>query len=97
MEEQSRIAGLEEELRLRRAEVEDLQARLGGGAHPQPPPGRRAEESGQKQEAESLRAAVDSKNQEISEMKQKLQQASEEKVEMMDAWKVPPPGPLLRC
>uniref|UniRef100_H3CGG9 CAP-Gly domain containing linker protein 2 n=1 Tax=Tetraodon nigroviridis TaxID=99883 RepID=H3CGG9_TETNG len=78
VEEQSRIAGLEEELRLRRAEVEDLQARLGGGAHP---------ESGQKQEAESLRAAVDSKNQEISEMKQKLQQASEEKVEMMDAWK----------
>lgn len=86
MEEQSRIAQLEEELRLRRTQVEDLHARL-GGAQP------RAEESSQggaaQQEVEALKVAVEGRNQEMSQMRQKLQQASQEKVEMMEAWKVP--------
>ena len=40
------------------------------------------------QEVESLKALLDNKNQEISDMKQKLQQAAKENMEMMDSWKV---------
>lgn len=101
MEEQSRIAQLEEELRLCRAEIQDLQARLGGADARPHLEAEQTEESAEhgdkheaalaarRQEVESLRATVDSKNQEISEMKQKIQQTSKENVEMMDAWKVP--------
>ncbi|XP_073336138.1 CAP-Gly domain-containing linker protein 2 isoform X2 [Pagrus major] len=39
------------------------------------------------QEVEALKALLDNKNQEISEMKQKLQQATKENMEMMDSWK----------
>ncbi len=39
-------------------------------------------------EVDQLKALVDNKNQEISELKQKLQQASRENMEMMDTWKV---------
>ncbi|XP_029029648.1 CAP-Gly domain-containing linker protein 2 isoform X2 [Betta splendens] len=39
------------------------------------------------QEVESLRAVVDRQNQEISEAKQKVQQATKENMEMMDTWK----------
>ncbi|XP_074528162.1 CAP-Gly domain-containing linker protein 2 isoform X2 [Halichoeres trimaculatus] len=39
------------------------------------------------QEIESLKALVENKNQEISEMKQKVQQATKENMEMMDTWK----------
>ncbi|KAM8742222.1 CAP-Gly domain-containing linker protein 2 isoform 1-T1 [Acanthopagrus schlegelii] len=39
------------------------------------------------QEVESLKALLDNKNQEISDMKQKLQQAAKENIEMMDSWK----------
>ncbi|XP_042354754.1 CAP-Gly domain-containing linker protein 2 isoform X2 [Plectropomus leopardus] len=39
------------------------------------------------QEIESLKALVDNKNQEVSEMKQKVQQATKENMEMMDTWK----------
>lgn len=110
MEEQSRIVLLEEELGLRKAEIQNLQARLGGADALQPPPDARPEsvgpasreqmkESGElgekyetaQREVESLKAMVDSKNQEISEMKQKIQQASKENMEMMDTWKVPAP------
>lgn len=93
---------LEEELRLRKEEIQNLRAL-------QPPLSEQTEESGEdggrseaalaasRQEVESLKATVDSKNQEISEMKQKIQQASKENVEMMDTWKVaaaplPPAG-----
>lgn len=40
------------------------------------------------QEIDTLKAVVDNKNQEISEMKQKVQQAAKENMEMMDTWKV---------
>ncbi len=39
-------------------------------------------------EVDSLKTMVDNKNQEISEMKQKLQQATKENMEVMDTWKV---------
>ncbi|XP_070700207.1 CAP-Gly domain-containing linker protein 2 [Pempheris klunzingeri] len=125
VEEQSRIVQLEKELGLRRAEVEKLQAQLGGpdaasqqaslgdaapGPDTQPETllpsnqlvsadlGHYKESSELKekyetalaasqQEAESLKALVDNKNQEIGEMKQKLQQATKENMEVMDTWK----------
>uniref|UniRef100_A0A8C6PQ93 CAP-Gly domain containing linker protein 2 n=1 Tax=Nothobranchius furzeri TaxID=105023 RepID=A0A8C6PQ93_NOTFU len=40
-----------------------------------------------RQEISSLRAVVEKQNLEISEMKQKVQQATKENVEMMDSWK----------
>lgn len=110
---------LEQELALRRAEIKNLQAQLGGSdpslqpsasdgaTGPDAEPGtlltREHEdyrESGQsnekyeaalaasQQEIDSLRAVVDRQNQEISEMKQKVQQATKENMEMMDTWKV---------
>lgn len=106
MEEQSRIVELEEELGLRRAQIQDLQARLrGADLQPPAPDGQsqdgvsrqQAEESGvlgeelasSRQEVESLKMMVETKNQEISEMKQKIQQTSRENMEVMDTWKVP--------
>ncbi|XP_045896374.1 CAP-Gly domain-containing linker protein 2 isoform X1 [Micropterus dolomieu] len=125
VEEQSRIMQLEEELHLRRAEVENLQAQL-RGSDPSLPrvnnseaaPGSETQpetlllherlvsvsrehykESSElkekydtalaasQREIESLKAMVESKNQDISEMKQKVQQATKENMEMMDTWK----------
>lgn len=40
------------------------------------------------QEIDSLKAVVETQNQEIGEMKQKVQQATKENMEMMDTWKV---------
>lgn len=40
------------------------------------------------QEIDSLKAVVEKQNVEINEMKQKVQQATKENVEMMDTWKV---------
>lgn len=40
------------------------------------------------QEVESLRMVVEKQSAEIGEMKQKVQQATRENVEMMDSWKV---------
>lgn len=93
---------LEEELRLRRVEIEGLQARVrstdgtssNGEVVPGQPEGQALQETGEaalascRQEVDSLRAALDSKNQEISDLKQKVQQATKENMEMMDAWKV---------
>lgn len=99
---------LEEELGLRKAEIQNLQARLGGADALEPPPTdaqaesvspasrEQMKESGElgekyetaQREVESLKAMVDSKNQEISEMKQKIQRASKENIETMDTWKV---------
>lgn len=101
MEEQSRIIQLEEELGLQKAEIQKLQARLGGadarsesaGSEPAKEggePGERQEtaRAASQREVESLKATVESKNQEISEMKLKIQQVSKENMEMMDMWKV---------
>lgn len=41
-----------------------------------------------RQELDSLKVVVDSKNQEICDLKLKVQQATKENMEMMDTWKV---------
>ena len=41
-----------------------------------------------RQEADRLRATVEKQSQEISELKQRVQQATKENMEMMDSWKV---------
>lgn len=41
-----------------------------------------------RQELDSLKVVVDSKNQEIYDLKLKVQQATKENMEMMDTWKV---------
>ncbi|XP_023132773.2 CAP-Gly domain-containing linker protein 2 isoform X3 [Amphiprion ocellaris] len=125
VEEQSRIVQLEEELGLRRAEIEELQVQLRGadggsqkaadgeatpGSDAQPETlllreqllsaGREhvkesselkekyeAELAAAQQEIHSLKAVVEKQNLEISEAKQKVQQANKENVEIMDTWK----------
>ncbi|RVE64159.1 hypothetical protein OJAV_G00143510 [Oryzias javanicus] len=101
VEEQSRIVQLEEELGLRRTEIQELQAQLrrraedgreAAGADAPPEPGRGGGEhaaalAASRQEAESLKAVVEKQNLEIGEMKLKVQQATKENVEMMDSWK----------
>ncbi|XP_063341429.1 CAP-Gly domain-containing linker protein 2 isoform X2 [Pelmatolapia mariae] len=125
VEEKSRIMQLEEELSLRRAEIENLQVQLKGadaswqkadrvdaaqGSDAQPETlllreqllsaGREHyKESSElrekyetalaasQQEIDSLKAVVEKQNVEINEMKQKVQQATKENVEMMDTWK----------
>ncbi|KAM6984034.1 CAP-Gly domain-containing linker protein 2 isoform 2-T2 [Tautogolabrus adspersus] len=120
VEEQSRIVQLEEELSLRRAEIENLQTKLRGtdtnstnGGEPAPGSDAQPEtlhqlvsegrehhkESSElkekyetaaaasRQEVEALKAVVENKNQELSEMKQKVQQATKENMDMMDTWK----------
>lgn len=98
---------LEEELRLRRVEIKDLQAKVrgmdgttsNGEVAPNQPEGHALQEAGHRetaeetlalcrQEVESLKASLDSKNQEIGDLKQKVQQATKENMEMMDTWKV---------
>ncbi|XP_028277553.1 CAP-Gly domain-containing linker protein 2 isoform X1 [Parambassis ranga] len=125
VEEQSRIMQLEEELTLRRAEIESLQAQMRGSDASSAPAGEgeaaqgsdaqpeavllreqllaagreRYKESSElkekyetalgasQQEIDSLKAVVDKQNTEINELKQKVQQATKENVEMMDTWK----------
>lgn len=125
VEEKSRIMQLEEELSLRRAEIENLQVQLKGadaswqkadradaaqGSDAQPETlllreqllsaGREHyKESSElrekyetalaasQQEIDSLKAVVEKQNVEINEMKQKVQHATKENMEMMDTWK----------
>uniref|UniRef100_A0A672P6M4 CAP-Gly domain containing linker protein 2 n=1 Tax=Sinocyclocheilus grahami TaxID=75366 RepID=A0A672P6M4_SINGR len=122
VEEKSRVMQLEEELALRKAEVEELQARLQrGSAGPGTDTGdsrpgissetlvlreqllsagrERREESNQlreryeaslsssQKEVERLKATTERQGQEISDLKQRLQQATRENMEMMDSWK----------
>ncbi|CAJ1063220.1 CAP-Gly domain-containing linker protein 2 isoform X4 [Xyrichtys novacula] len=103
VEEQSRIAQLEEELSLRRAEIGNLQSQLRGSdttnnAEAAPGSETLSAESSElrekyeaaaasQQEIESLKALVESKSQEIGEMKLKVQQATKENMDMMDTWK----------
>uniref|UniRef100_A0AAR2L2J1 CAP-Gly domain-containing protein n=1 Tax=Pygocentrus nattereri TaxID=42514 RepID=A0AAR2L2J1_PYGNA len=118
VEEKSRVMQLEEELTLRKAEVEELQARL-QRASSSGPEGADAlssealalreqllsagrehrEESSQlreryeamlkasRQETERFRATQERQSQEISDLRQRLQQATRENMEMMDSWK----------
>uniref|UniRef100_A0A673L364 CAP-Gly domain-containing linker protein 2-like n=1 Tax=Sinocyclocheilus rhinocerous TaxID=307959 RepID=A0A673L364_9TELE len=122
VEEKSRVMQLEEELALRKAEVEELQARLQRGSFgPGTDAGdsgpdinsetlvlreqllsagrERREESSQlrerykaslsssQKEVERLKATTERQGQEISDLKQRLQQATRENMEMMDSWK----------
>ncbi|XP_030293019.1 CAP-Gly domain-containing linker protein 2 isoform X3 [Sparus aurata] len=98
VEEQSRIMQLETELSLRRAEVEKLQAQLrrsdadseataGSDTKPETFLKEGGEFKENQQEVESLKVLLDNKNQEISDMKKKLQQAAKENMETMDSWK----------
>ncbi|XP_041742244.2 CAP-Gly domain-containing linker protein 2-like isoform X2 [Coregonus clupeaformis] len=120
VEEQSRVMQLEDELALRRAEIEELQVRLQDssmdGDSTQGPvaqsetlllreqllmAGREhRKESSQlrekykaavatgQEETDKLKAMVDKQSQEIIELKQRVQQATTENMEMMDNWKV---------
>ncbi|XP_026068172.1 CAP-Gly domain-containing linker protein 2 isoform X2 [Carassius auratus] len=123
VEEKSRVMQLEEELALRKAEVEQLQARFQRGSFGpvtgagDSRPGinsetlvlreqllsagrERREESSllreryeaslssSQKEVEHLKATKERQGQEISDLKQRLQQATRENMEMMDSWKV---------
>ncbi|XP_062844913.1 CAP-Gly domain-containing linker protein 2 isoform X2 [Trichomycterus rosablanca] len=115
VEEKSRVMLLEEELTLRKAEVEELQARLhraspeaeGEDATPSSEAlalrerleSARREESTQlreryetmlsagRQETERLRATTERQAAELTKLRQRLQQATRENMEMMDGWK----------
>ncbi|XP_056314516.1 CAP-Gly domain-containing linker protein 2 isoform X2 [Danio aesculapii] len=122
VEEKTRVMQLEEELALRKAEVEELQVRFQRGSSgpatdaEDGEPGitsetlvlreqllsagrERREESSQlrqryeaslstsQKEAERLKAITERQGQEISDLKQRLQQATRENMEMMDSWK----------
>lgn len=120
VEEKSRVIQLEEELAVRKAEVEELQARLQRGSSGAATDvsgtgvssetlvlreqllsaGReRREESSQlreryeaslsssQKEVERLKATTERQGQDISDLKQRLQQATRENIEMMDSWK----------
>uniref|UniRef100_A0A8C1XK49 CAP-GLY domain containing linker protein 2 n=1 Tax=Cyprinus carpio TaxID=7962 RepID=A0A8C1XK49_CYPCA len=122
VEEKSRVMQLEEELALRKAKVEELQAQLQRGSFG---PGTDAGDSGpginsetlvlreqllsagrerreessllreryeaslssSQKEVERLKATKERQGQEISDLKQRLQQATRENMEMMDSWK----------
>ncbi|XP_059405899.1 CAP-Gly domain-containing linker protein 2-like isoform X4 [Carassius carassius] len=123
VEEKSRVMQLEEELALRKVEVEQLQARFQRGSFGpvtgagDSRPGinsetlvlreqllsagrERREESSllreryeaslssSQKEVEHLKATKERQGQEISDLKQRLQQATRENMEMMDSWKV---------
>ncbi|XP_056602435.1 CAP-Gly domain-containing linker protein 2 isoform X1 [Triplophysa dalaica] len=120
VEEKSRVIQLEEELAVRKAEIEGLQARLqrgsSGPATDVSGPAMSSEtlvlreqllsagrehreESSQlreryeaslissQKEVERLKATTERQGQEISDLKQRLQQATRENIDMMDNWK----------
>ncbi|XP_054611377.1 CAP-Gly domain-containing linker protein 2 isoform X2 [Dunckerocampus dactyliophorus] len=97
VEEQSRIMQLEQELSHTRAEIKTLQVQL----RPQPEAaltlllvdgenGELKEETAlavSQQEMEALKAVIEKQNQEIGELRLKVQQATKENMDMMDTWK----------
>ncbi|XP_061659746.1 CAP-Gly domain-containing linker protein 2 isoform X2 [Syngnathoides biaculeatus] len=96
VEEQSRIMQLEEELNQTRAEVETLRVQLPDAATQElGPAAARAINSestavalaASRQEAEELKSLREKQNQEIAELKLKVQQATKENMDMMDVWK----------
>ncbi|KAM9441430.1 CAP-Gly domain-containing linker protein 2 isoform 3-T3 [Clarias gariepinus] len=116
VEEKSRVMQLEEELTLRKAEVDELQARLQRASSSGVEGGdvisssealvlrerfesARREESSQlrenyeamlaasRQETERFKATTERQASEITKLRQRLQQATRENMEMMDSWK----------
>uniref|UniRef100_A0A3Q2XTR3 CAP-Gly domain containing linker protein 2 n=1 Tax=Hippocampus comes TaxID=109280 RepID=A0A3Q2XTR3_HIPCM len=93
VEEQSRIAQLEEELSRTRAEMETLRVRPPGSAAaagPSPTATQALDSealAASRQETEALKLLVEKQSQEICELKLKVQQATKENMDMMDAWK----------
>lgn len=87
MEEQSRIAQLEEELSRTRAEMETLRVRPPGSAAAAQALDSETLAAG-RQETEALTLLVEKQTQEICELKLKVQRATKENMDMMDAWKV---------
>nr|XP_057944305.1 CAP-Gly domain-containing linker protein 2 isoform X2 [Doryrhamphus excisus] len=97
VEEQSRIMELEQELSHTRAEIKTLQVQL----RPQPEAAlTRLQLDGEngelkektalaasQQQIDGLKAVVEKQNQEIGELRLKVQQATKENVDMMDTWK----------
>uniref|UniRef100_A0A8C6UIB4 CAP-GLY domain containing linker protein 2 n=1 Tax=Neogobius melanostomus TaxID=47308 RepID=A0A8C6UIB4_9GOBI len=88
VEEQSRIKQLEKELYMKRAKIEKLEAKLQPSDRPSEAEDREQEASGE--ELDSLRSVVARQNQELSDLRQKVQQVNKENVDMMDSWKVRP-------
>ncbi|KAM9781053.1 CAP-Gly domain-containing linker protein 2 isoform 2-T3 [Syngnathus typhle] len=90
VEEQSRIVQLEKELGRTRAEMEILRGQLPGAAvtaqalESQSNP---AALAASRRETEALKLLSEKQNQEIGELKLKVQQATKENMDMMDAWK----------
>lgn len=82
VEEQSRIKQLEQELVVKKAKLQQLEAQL----DPSPPCD--AEQSaGSEEELEDLRSAVTRQNQELSDLRLKIQQLNKENMDSMDSWK----------
>ncbi|XP_077360467.1 CAP-Gly domain-containing linker protein 2 isoform X2 [Festucalex cinctus] len=97
VEEQSRIVQLEEELNRTRSEMETLRVQLPGPAAAEGPgtaPTQALDSetmtaalAASRQEAEALKLLAEKQNQEICDLKLKIQQATKENMDMMDAWK----------
>ncbi|XP_057676575.1 CAP-Gly domain-containing linker protein 2 [Corythoichthys intestinalis] len=96
VEEQSRIVQLEDELNRTRAEVESLRVQLPGpdSLTPEAPTATRVLDSEttaslavSQKEAEELKLLSEKQNQEICELKLKVQQATKENMDIMDVWK----------
>lgn len=82
VEEQSRIKQLEQELVVKKAKLQQLEAQL------EPSPPCDAEQSaGSEEELEGLRSAVTRQNQELSDLRLKIQQLNKENVDSVDSWK----------
>ncbi|KAK7925256.1 hypothetical protein WMY93_007566 [Mugilogobius chulae] len=93
VEEQSRIKQLEKELALKKAKIEELQAQLRGPTHSSDLKcDGQVEHSGNShmtdtQELDSLHELVARQNHELSDLKQKIQQVTNENRNIMDTWK----------
>ncbi|XP_061606675.1 CAP-Gly domain-containing linker protein 2 [Phyllopteryx taeniolatus] len=98
VEEQSRIMQLEEELSRTRAEMKTLRVQLPeldaatrelgiAAAQAFNSESTTAALAASRHEAEELKSLAEKQNQEIAELKLKVQQATKENMDMMDAWK----------
>ncbi|XP_049598441.1 CAP-Gly domain-containing linker protein 2 isoform X2 [Syngnathus scovelli] len=90
VEEQSRIVQLEKELGRTRAEMEILRGQLPGAAvtaQALQSESNPAALAASRRETEALKLLSEKQNQEIGELKLKVQQATKENMDMMDAWK----------
>ncbi|XP_077402252.1 CAP-Gly domain-containing linker protein 2 isoform X2 [Vanacampus margaritifer] len=97
VEEQSRIVQLEKELNRTRSEMETLRVQLPAPTSAEGPVPAAAQApnsettaaalAASRQEAEAQKLLVEKQNQEICDLKLKVQQATKENMDMMDAWK----------